>query len=112
MERAVATASVFSGRPDPRWEISPTLAAELERLWEELEAHVGPRPSPAPLGYRGCELILGDVTYAAFGGVVGRSDGERDAARADPARRFERLLLESAPAGSLPPGTVPPEGGT
>jgi hypothetical protein len=98
-----AGALVFSGRPDPVWEVKPSLGAKLERIWRSLKLEkVDPPPSPA-LGYRGC-FLLGprEREWFAFGGVVTLRSARRAESRRDPSRKFERSLLPSAPAGLLP----------
>jgi hypothetical protein len=99
-----AEARVFSGRPDPGWEVPPSLAGALTSLWEALPAD-GETPSPPPLGYRGCVLRdPGGREWAAYGGVVRLSvDGALRETRRDPGRVWERRLLASAPPGLLPP---------
>jgi hypothetical protein len=111
-----AGASVFSGRPDPVWEVKPALAARLEKIWRNLKpAETEPSPQPA-LGYRGC-FLKGPRgrEWHAFGAVVtlrsvrrteSRSKSRSEArpeSRRDPAKKFERTLLASAPANLLPP---------
>jgi hypothetical protein len=103
-----AGASVFSGRPDPVWELKPALGARLEKIWRGLEpAEIEPPPSPI-LGYRGC-FLKGPRgrEWFAFAGVVtlrsSRRPQSRPETRKDPAKKFERTLLASAPAALLPP---------
>ena len=103
-----AGASVFSGRPDPVWEVKPALAARLEKIWSRLKpSETEPLPQPA-LGYRGCSLKgPRGREWHAFGGVVTlrsahRPDG-RSESRRDAAKKFERTLLASAPSALLPP---------
>jgi hypothetical protein len=97
--RCVATATVFSGRPDPEWQVRATTVRDLEKLWDQLEVS-GSRPAaPAPLGYRGCTLDCGtDARWFAYRGTVSKG-GEH---RSDPQRRFERALLRCAPPGLIP----------
>ena len=107
-----AGASVFSGRPDPVWEVKPALAARLEKIWRSLTpSEIEPPPEPA-LGYRGCFLSgPRGRKWFAFGAVVtllspsrSKSGAEfRSESRRDPAKKFERALLASAPAALLPP---------
>ena len=103
-----AGASVFSGRPDPVWEVKPALAARLEKIWRSLKpAEIEPSPQPA-LGYRGCFLKgpRGREWYAFAGAVTLRSVHRsecRPQTRKDPSKKFERALLACAPAGLLPP---------
>jgi hypothetical protein len=103
-----AGASVFSGRPDPVWELKPALAARLEKIWRSLKpAEIEPPPEPA-LGYRGCFLNgpRGRQWFAFAGLVTLRSPRRpegRPESRKDPAKKFERTILASAPAALLPP---------
>ena len=99
-----AGASVFSGRPDPVWEVKPALAVRLEKIWSSLKpSETEPPPHPA-LGYRGC-FLKGPRgrEWGAFGAVVTLRSSRRSESRRDPAKKFERALLASAPAALLPP---------
>lgn len=100
----VGGASLFSGRPDPTWPLSARVARKLEALWSSLEEFPGNKlPSPPPLAYRGA--FLKDDRgreWRAFGGVVTQNEGSHTEARRDESRSFERRLLASAPAGTLP----------
>src|SRR2546423_14480324 len=96
----LAGASVFSGRADPTWPIAPELTEELVAVWDALPPLERPRPSPPPLGYRGCFVHdPAGRTWTAFHEAV--SDGS--VMRRDEEHRFERLVLASAPEGTLPP---------
>jgi len=98
-----AGASVFSGRPDPVWEVKPRLATRLEKIWLSLKTDkVEPPPYPA-LGYRGCFLRGPRREWFAFGSVVELRSARRPESRSDPSKKFESALLASAPAGLLPP---------
>ena len=94
-----ATASIFSGRPDPQWSVPASTANRLKRLWRQLDAAEGPAGRAPALGYRGVtlECAAGD-SWFAYGGTVSRGREHRR----DPERRFERELLQSAPAGLIP----------
>jgi hypothetical protein len=71
----------------------------LLALWDELTETPGARMDAPPLGYRGCALRCeGHGVWHAFGGIVSFGD----ASRRDRERRFERLILESAPVGVIP----------
>jgi hypothetical protein len=87
---------IFSGRPNPRWELSEADNAWLTRLLESLEGVAGrASPSPPGLGYRGFRLRdAAGMTWSAYGGLVQSPDG----LVADPNRRIERFLLDHMPA--------------
>jgi hypothetical protein len=78
-----AELQIFSGRPQPTWELTPTEAAELGARLRRLRAGTRPPASPA-LGYRGIDVVSlgGDGLLPprvhAFGGVVTTtSSGDR-----------------------------------
>lgn len=94
--RWTVTALLFSGRPDPTWEVSAETAARLVRLWDGLGP--GPQaPVPPALGYRGIRLVDPSGTvWQAYGGAVTRIGNGKDH-RSDPEGRWERMLKETAP---------------
>lgn len=62
---------------------------------------------PPVLGYRGCTLELPDGSgWSVFGGVVTHGARGADERRVDRGRVIERLLIESAPAGTIPAGVL------
>ncbi len=99
----VASAFVFSGRPNPVWPVSDAVVRELQALWSSL-ATSSERPSASQvLGYRGCCITdeAGRVWHA-YRGVVTLTAGNSSESRRDPERIFETRVLVSAPAGVLP----------
>jgi len=104
---AVGGAFLFSGRPDPTWTSAPEVVRRLQEIWESLTPTMASLPPAPPLGYRGC--FLKDAAgreWTAYGGVVRLQSAEDSQVRRDEARSFERTLLESAPAGVLPPSLL------
>ena len=82
---------IFSGRPNPRWELSDTEAATVRELIDALApAPAAAPPVPPGLGYRGFRI---DDVATAFRGFV-RARGR---VLADPQRRVERFLVEHLP---------------
>ena len=99
----IASASVFSGRPDPTWPVSDEIARELLAIWDALEPFEGSLPAAPALGYRGCALRDGDGrTWSTHGDVVRLTQDGAGESRVDGERRFEGRLLSSAPEGLLP----------
>jgi len=98
--RCTATACLFSGRPDPQWQVPSEMARRLERLWQQLPSLEAKPPPPPVLGYRGCALDCGPRRrWFAYGGMVAKGETYRF----DPDRSFEREVLRSAPPGLLSP---------
>lgn len=97
--KCFATAFVFSGRPDPSWEMKDELVARLEAIWTKSLPGAGAQADAPALGYRGCRVDCGKRgVWTAYRGVVTRGN-ER---RADAGREFETTVLESAPRGMIP----------
>lgn len=102
-----AGASVFSGRPDPTWPISRDVADELVAIWETLVPSDDVIPTPPALGYRGCFVRdPAGRTWTALHELVTLSSESASETRRDENRRFERTVLASAPAGTLPASLV------
>jgi len=92
----VVELDIFSGRPNPRWQLSEGETAHFTRLIKQLErASVGSPPAPPGLGYRGFRLIgpAGSPSWA-YGGFIQSPRG----LLADPRRRVERFLLKHMPS--------------
>ena len=92
-------ALVYSGRPDPSWDVSPSTAAACVHAFEKLEHTRAAVPDQASLGYRGAWLLAPDSRrWDAFNGIAWSAQDRRG----DPERAMERALLESAPDATLP----------
>ena len=99
-----AGALLYSGRRDPTWAVPSHLAQRLLKIWDSAAQWTGDPPAPPPLGYRGSFLRDSENRqWHAFGGVITLRDGAEMESRGDPEREFEKLLLTSAPRGTLPP---------
>jgi hypothetical protein len=85
---------LFSGRPNPTWELDDLEARQLQRLIEiPPPTHLPPPESPG-LGYRGFQVSLGDRSYRVWGTYVVAAPGDH---RADPDRTVETFLLDHLP---------------
>ncbi|KMO29930.1 hypothetical protein VQ02_28910 [Methylobacterium variabile] len=95
---------LYSGRPNPRFPLSPAAAAELERRLDALPPAAAGAATRDGLGYRGLRVAPGgrfaDV-FVSAGVVELRDRAGRTLSRADPGRRLERWLIEDG-AGHLP----------
>jgi hypothetical protein len=101
--QGVASAFIFSGRPEPTWTVSPGMVQRLEAIWNSLEPRAKNPPSAPPLGYRGCFLRDAvDREWFAYCGVVTLKTATGSESREDKDRDFEKTLLRSAPEGKLP----------
>ncbi|MBP1705754.1 MAG: hypothetical protein H6Q36_1493 [Chloroflexi bacterium] len=97
--RVTVTLGIYSGRPDPSWELDPAQSAALVRLLASLPAVTGVPPEGG-LGYRGFGLVIDaggqavERLVAYRGAVAAQGTGARQV-RTDPTRSVERLLLET-----------------
>lgn len=98
----VASVSVFSGRRDPAWQVDAEQVGALLALWDSLESQGVDAPTAPPLGYRGSVLRGGGREWRAYRGAVMMREGESVSTRRDPGRRFERLIISTAPDDSVP----------
>ncbi|WP_156132316.1 hypothetical protein [Paraburkholderia terrae] len=107
----VATAQVFSGRPNPEWVVSREKAEELEHLWVKMPLSLDDVAHPGALGYTGSVLAASDGRrYFASNGVVTFDHEGTTERRLDLGREFERLLVSSAPEALLPESLLGPAG--
>jgi hypothetical protein len=84
---------VFSGRPNPRWELDEKKGATLTRL--EASLHRADRVPPAPpgLGYRGFKYTGPGGSNVVYKGFVRTPSG----ILADPLFAIERFLVGTLP---------------
>ena len=101
-QRCVGGALIFSGRPDPTWNVGEEVVKRSEAVWASLEPFNGARPSPPPLGYRGAFIRCKDKEWFTYGGIVTLRANGKSESRKDTTRTFEKLLLASSPEGVLP----------
>jgi hypothetical protein len=92
----------FSGRPNPRWELTGTQAAEFLTLLRALRPAHGSHSMADGLGYRGFIVSANDGPVGGYddirlyrGTVLARRGG-RTETFSDPERVLERWLLGSA----------------
>jgi hypothetical protein len=90
---------IFSGRPNPKWQMPPADTEALVEMIAGLPA-IEPVSVPEPLGYRGLSVWWtsaegdGRVHLKAFQGVVIEYSGDETRYYSDPARRVEHWLLD------------------
>jgi hypothetical protein len=82
---------LYSGRPNPTWSLEESEASSILAAWEAL-APARPIPYPDRLGYRGVVVVFDDGMRLTIADGVAQVGG---AARADPDRALERLVVIS-----------------
>jgi hypothetical protein len=92
----------FSGRPNPRWELTAAQAAEFIRRLRALQSPGGNAAAHEGLGYRGFIVtanggkVDGYDEVRLYRGTILKRHGDRAEAFRDPSRGLERWLLDSA----------------
>ena len=89
---------VFSGRPNPRWELDEPASRGLRRLEAALSPATHAPPEPPGLGYRGFVYSDAAGRSRAYGGHVRTAT----LVLADPASSIERFLLARMPQELAP----------
>jgi hypothetical protein len=92
-ERVLVELDIFSGRPNPRWQLDEQAATTLRRLHENLWPIQSRAPEPPGLGYRGFIYTLHATTWRAFKGWI----ASPDQTLIDRSHSVERLLLVQLP---------------
>ena len=103
MDKCTVRVLLFSGRPDPTWEIDESVMQELIKIWDSLvpvSEEIQPDPS---LSYRGCLIqCIGDVQLLVFRHRITLRKGGKAETRKDKYRIIEKLIINSAPPGLIP----------
>lgn len=90
---------VFSGRPNPSWELNGSLADEIILHWKELPFAATTQFPEPKLGYQGCRIDLGPgeyfILFKGYGFVF--KNGKQVEQRMDQGRKMERRILSTAP---------------
>jgi hypothetical protein len=95
---ALVELDIFSGRPNPRWELDAHDRDALQRLHAGLSPAGAAAPEPPGLGYRGFSYAEAAGPCRAFQGYVRCPGG----VLADPSFSVERFLLDLLPAEFAP----------
>lgn len=96
-------ADMFSGRASPEWIVDQSTREKLEALWAGMKPLPASRLSAPKLGYRGVYLKgPRNREWHAYEGVVTFTEHNIVEAREDSERKFEKVLVSSAPEGLLP----------
>jgi hypothetical protein len=90
---------IYSGRPDPSWELSEAQAVAVVDAINALPTTTG-TPPQGGLGYHGFTVVMhraghADETLVAYRATVAPAGTAPRAYRADPGRTVERLLLDT-----------------
>ncbi len=102
----MVTLGIYSGRPDPSWDLTDAEVSLVIGAISALPVRVG-EPPVGGLGYHGFTLVirragLADETVVAFQGTVAPPGVGPRQHRVDEGRTVERLLLDAGRAHLTP----------
>ncbi len=86
----------FSGRPNPRWELSAEQASEYQTRFGALRPAASPSTGGDGLGYRGFIVRANGEEARFYRGIAVVHHSGRQEVFADPSRALEHWLLETA----------------
>jgi hypothetical protein len=93
------TALVFSGRKNPSWAVKAEKLKEAFTLFENAETSADHSPAATLLGYNGLQVEAGNkLWYVVNGRIFYKLDDKTVLVKKDAQGRFEKLLLQTAPA--------------
>lgn len=96
------TALLYSGRPDPKWELGPQQESDFWKHFNKLQFGISLpyslQPSP-PYGFRGFTIKTNDKTYTLYQEKIELEGGEDGLPWMgyDNDRLIEAVLINSAP---------------
>ena len=100
-----AVCHIYSGRPDPGWELTDKQAKEALRIWNSLKVTSFREGFPSFLGYRGISITCEDGRqFFAYNEKARAEINNVTTWKPDESRVFEKFLISTAPQGMLPQG--------
>lgn len=90
-------ASIYSGRPDPRWEITDEQADRFMALWEEAPLSETEVVIPSISGYKGIRMSASEKQFLISREVITCIEAKMKTSKKDTQRIIEKFLLNTAP---------------
>jgi hypothetical protein len=90
-------ASIYSGRPDPRWEIDQDQVDRFMSLWQKAGLSQTEASTPSRSGYKGLRMIGDEKQFIIYDEIITCIEKTRRTSKNDENRVIERFLLNTAP---------------
>jgi hypothetical protein len=90
-------ALVYSGKADPKWQLSTEQAHHFIELWNRAANASNEVVIPSILGFKGIRLLSGNKQCLIYNGVITCLKGGRKFSKMDEERKIEKFLLGTAP---------------
>lgn len=90
-------ASIYSGRPDPRWEISEGHVDQFISLWQNAGLSQTDVTIPSKSGYKGLRMLGYEKQFIIYNEIITCIQKALRTSKKDDNRVIERFLLNTAP---------------
>ena len=90
-------ASIYSGRPDPRWEIAEDQVDQFINFWQNAGLSQTEVTIPSKSGYKGLRLLGDDKQFIIYNEIITCIQKTLRTSKKDDNRIIERFLLNTAP---------------
>ena len=102
-KKIVCRVLIYSGRPDPEWELADKDSGYITELWNSFPPADSAPAMPSHFGYKGCLVTSNEgETWYAYGGIISLNKENNKENRFDSGRKFEKFIVSTAPEGILP----------
>jgi hypothetical protein len=96
-QRCIVIALIYSGRPDPNWELSDEQCEHFFSYWNDAKASVNEVKQSTVSGYRGIRIVTPERSYLIYDEIITCFEKTGRVSRKDEQRKIEIYFLNSAP---------------
>ena len=90
-------ASIYSGRPDPRWEIGEGQVDQFINFWQNAGLSRSEVTIPSRSGYKGLRMLGDEKQFIIYNEIITCIQNTLRTSKKDDTRVIERFLLNTAP---------------
>ena len=90
-------ALIYSGRPDPRWDLSEEQTDQFLSLWRQASNSETEVTIPSVAGYKGIRMLSPGKQFLIYNGSMTVIENQFRISKRDNQRSIERFLLNTAP---------------
>jgi hypothetical protein len=92
-------ALIYSGRPDPRWDLSEEQTDHFLSLWRQAGNSETETVIPSVSGYKGIRILSPGKQFLIYNGIMTVIENQLRTSKRDDQRSIERFLLNTSPPG-------------
>lgn len=99
--RGKVTILIFSGIPNPQWEVDARFMARLDAHFRKLKPGIPFEAQLPPLGYRGIEVTVNNKSWLSYKQMIRYSYQNKTVYGQDMERKIQEWIISSAPENIL-----------